>query len=170
MSEDARQQLAAMQARLVRALVEGTALPANFDRGHLSAAAESLRSKRARAVARVWPQLAQAMGDAFAVRFAEYARANPLPSDGHALADGRAFIGWLAGSGLLTDEIRLEAFAFDARFRIRRNVITARRGACLRLRRFRALRRFIIFIRLPFVGERWLESRDSLKQPPRARV
>jgi hypothetical protein len=59
--------------------------------------------------------LARAMGDAFAVGFANYARANPLPSEGGPLADGRAFAGWLERAGLLSDEARLEAFAFDAR-------------------------------------------------------
>ena len=156
MSEDARQQLALMQARLVRALVEGAASPANFDRERFAAAAESLLSKRSRAVARAWPQMAHAMGDALAVRFAEYARLNPLPRDGNAIADGRAFITWLEHAGLLTDEGRLEAFAFDARFRIRKGVIKPRRGACLRVRRFKALRRLIIYMRLPFAGERWL--------------
>jgi hypothetical protein len=156
MSEDARQQLAAMQAQLVRALVEGAAAPADFDRERLAAAAESLRSKRAHTVARLWPQLASAMGGAFAMRFADYARAHPLSHDGNALADGRAFVDWLERAGLLSDEGRLEAFAFDARFQIRKDVITPRRGAWLRVGRFKALRRLIIVIRLPFIGERWL--------------
>ena len=156
MSEDARQQLAAMQAHLVRALVEGAAAPADFDCERLAAAAESLRSKRARAVAHAWPQLARAMGDAFVVRFADYARAHPLSHDSDAFVDGRAFVDWLERAGLMTDEGRLEAFVFDARFRIRNKVIKPRRGPLLRARRFKALRRLVIIIRLPFVGERWL--------------
>ncbi len=145
-----------MQARLVRALVEGATVPADFDGERFAAAAESLRSKRVRAVARAWPQLASAMGDAFVVRFAAYARVNPLPRDGNALADGRAFIDWLERADLLTDEGRLEAFAFDARFKIRDDVIEPRRNACLRIRRMKATGRLIIFMRLPFIGERWL--------------
>src|SRR4051794_32268647 len=107
MSDYARQQLIQMQAQLVCALVEGTGAPADFDRERLEAAAEALLSKRARTVARVWPQLARAMGEEFAARFANYARANPLPHDGSALADGRGFADWLERAGLLTDEGRL---------------------------------------------------------------
>lgn len=143
-----------MQAQLVGALVEGVPMPAGFDRERLAAVAEALRSKRARAVARAWPQSARAAGDAFAARFAEYARANPLPGDSSPLADGRAFVAWLERAGLLTDAARLEAFAFDARHRLRKGRVTARRGPGLRVLRLR--RRLVVVIRLPFVGERWL--------------
>lgn len=160
MSDDARQQLAVMQAELVRALVEGRDAPAAFDYEHLEAAAEALVLKRARATARVWPQLARAMNDAFAVGFAAYARDNPLPHDGSPLADGRVFIAWLARAGLLTDEGRLEAFAFDAHYRLRQNVVIRRRGPLLRVLRLRRLRRLIIIVRLPFMGERWLNYKN----------
>jgi hypothetical protein len=156
MLDEARQQLALMQAELVRALVEGADAPADFDRQRLAAAAESLWLKRARTVARVWPQLAGAMGDGFAVRFANYARANRLPHDANPLTDGRAFTKWLERAGLLPDEGRLEAFAFDARYRIRHHQVVRRRGPLLRLLRLKALRRLIIVVRLPGLGERWL--------------
>ena len=156
MSDDARQQLAVMQAQLVRALVEGANAPATFDHERLEAAAEALVLKRARAAARVWPQLARAMNEAFAVGFAAYARDNSLPRDGSPLADGRVFIDWLEHAGLLNDEGRLEAFAFDARYRIRQNAIIRRRGPLLRVMRLARMRRLIIVVRLPLVGERWL--------------
>ncbi|MEN3333550.1 MAG: hypothetical protein V7641_2915 [Blastocatellia bacterium] len=156
MSDDARQQLAVMQAELVRALVEGTDAPATFDHERLEAAAEALLLKRARAIARVWPQLVRAMNDAFTASLAAYARDNPLPHDGSPLADGRVFIAWLARAGLLTDEGRLEAFAFDARYRIRHGAVIRRRGPLLRVLRLARLRRLIIVVRLPLVGERWL--------------
>jgi hypothetical protein len=156
MSDDARQQLALIQAQLVRALVEGTDAPATFDHERLEAAAEALLLKRARTVARVWPQLARAMNAAYAVRFAHYARGNPLPHDGSPLADGRVFIDWLARAGLLTDEGRLEAFVFDARYRIRNGAVIRRRGPLLRVLRLKAMRRLIIVVRLPLLGERWL--------------
>ena len=159
MSDDARRQLAVTQARLVRALVEGAAAPAGFDRERLAATAEALLLKRARAVAQSWPQLARVMGDGFAARFTSYARANPLPGDGGPLADGRAFVRWLERAGLLSDEGRLEAFAFDARFRIHHDEITPRRGPWLCARRFKGLRRLVIVVRLPFVGERWLNTK-----------
>lgn len=145
-----------MQAELVRALVEGAAAPADFDRQRLTAAAETLWLKRARTVARVWPQLAGAMGDAFTVSFADYGRTNPLPPDANPLVDGRAFASWLERAGLLTDEGRLEAFAFDACYLIRRDRLIRRRGPLLRLLRLKAMRRLIIFVRLPGLGERWL--------------
>jgi hypothetical protein len=156
MADKARQQLALMQAELVRALVEGTEAPADFDRQRLRAAAETLWLKRARAVARAWPQLVGAMGDAFTVGFANYGRANPLPQGANPLVDGRAFAGWLERAGLLTDEGRLEAFAFDARYRIRQNEIIRRRRPVLRFLRLKALRRLIIVVRLPGLDERWL--------------
>jgi hypothetical protein len=156
MSDDARQQLALMQAELVRALVEGTDAPANFDRQRFTAAAEALWLKRARTVARMWPQLARAMGDAFAGRFADYARANPLLHDGNPLVDGRAFTGWLEHAGLLTDEGRLEAFAFDAHYRIRKDRLRKRRGPLLRRLRLKAMHQITIVVRLPGLGERWL--------------
>jgi len=145
-----------MQAELVRALVEGTAVPAEFDRQRLTAAAEALWLKRARTVARAWPQLARAMGEGFAVRFANYARANPLPHDGNPLVDGRAFAGWLERAGLSTDEGRLEAFAFDARYRIGKNGLSRRRGPLLRFLRLKAMGRLIIVVRLPRLGEHWM--------------
>ncbi|HKQ03627.1 MAG TPA: hypothetical protein VJ464_00735 [Blastocatellia bacterium] len=158
MSEEARQQLARLQAQLVGALVEGTTAPADFDGSRLAAAAEALISKRARAVARAWPQLARVFGDEFAASFASYARAHRLPCDASPMADGRAFIAWLDGEGRLTDEARLEAFAFDARYRVRNAQITPRRGPSLRILRLSVQRRLIVVIRLPFVGERWLTT------------
>jgi hypothetical protein len=137
MSDDTRQQLAFMQAQVMRALVEGKTAPAGFDRGRLEAAAEALLLKRARAVAQAWPQLARLLGDEF--------------------ADGRAMISWLERAGLLTDEGRLEAFVFDARYRLHKGVITRRRGPAVRVRRLGAMRRLVILLRLPVFGERWLK-------------
>jgi hypothetical protein len=159
MSDNARQQLASMQAQLVRALVEGTDAPATFDPKRLEAAAGALLLKRSRAVAQAWPQLARTMNEAFAAHFAAYARVNPLPGDGNSLADGRGFIDWLERAGLLTDEGRLEAFAFDARYRIRNGAVISRRGPTVRARRLKATRRLIIVVRLPLLGERWLNCK-----------
>ena len=143
-----------MQAQLVGALTEGAPTPADFDGARLAATAEALLSKRARAVARAWPRLARAAGKTFATRFADYARAHPLPCDGSPMADGRAFVAWLERAGWLTDEARVEAFAFDARYRIRKGQITPRRAPRLRVMRLR--RRLIVFVHLPLIGERWL--------------
>jgi hypothetical protein len=156
MPDDARQQLARAQAQLLGALVAGAAAPAGFDGERLAAAAESLVSKRARAVARAWPRLARAMSGEFAGRFASYARAHPLTGDGSPLADGRAFAAWLEREGRLSDEGRLEAFAFDARCRISEDKIVYRRGPSLRALRLKETRRLVVFARLPLLGERWL--------------
>jgi hypothetical protein len=155
MSDSARQRLAFEQARLLGALTTGAVVPAGFDQERVAAAAESLSSKRARAVARAWPRLVQAMNDEFDVSFASYARAHPLAGDGSPLIDGRAFIDWLASDGRLSDAGRLEAFAFDARYRISEGNVTPRRGPFLRARRLNEARRLLVVIRLPLVGERW---------------
>ena len=148
-----------MQAQLVRALVEGADAPADFDRERLTAAAEALLLKRARTVAREWPQLAGALGGEFAAHFAAYGRANPLSQAGSPLADGRAFTDWIKRAGLLTDEGRLEALAFDARYRVRHDSVIRRRGPWLRILRLNPSHRLIIVMRLPLLGERWLNAK-----------
>ena len=142
--------------RRVRCVVAVRRFHRVVDAERLEAAAEALLLKRTRTVACVWPQLARAMNDDFAVRSAACARVNPLPSDGSPLADGRVFIDWLERAGFLTDEGRLEAFAFDVRYRIRNDAVIRRRGPLLRVLRLKALSRFIIVVRLPLLGERWL--------------
>ena len=156
MSESARQRLAFEQAQLLGALVTGATVPAGFDNERVAATAESLLSKRVRAVARAWPRLRRDMNDEFAACFASYARAHPLTSDGSPLADGRAFIDWLERAGRLSDEGRLEAFAFDARYRITDDCVRVRRAPLLRALRLNTPRRLIVVLRLPLVGERWL--------------
>ena len=159
MSDGARRRLAFEQARLLGALTTGAAAPAGFDRERVAAATESLSSKRARAVARAWPRLARAMGDEFAVSFANYACAHPLAGDGSPLVDGRAFIDWLARDGRLSDEGRVEAFAFDARYRMSGGKVRRRRGPFVRARRLNETRRLLVVIRLPLVGERWWDAK-----------
>jgi hypothetical protein len=156
MPDSARRQLAFEQAQLLDALTTSAAAPAGFDQERVAAAAESLLSKRARAVSRTWPRLAQAMGDEFATCFASYARAHSLTNDGSPLADGRAFIHWLEHIGRLSDEGRIEAFAFDARYCICKDGIRKRRAPLLRARRLNITHRLIVVVRLPLVGERWL--------------
>ena len=156
MSDDSRERLRLMQAGLVNALVAGAPPPEGFSIECLGTARETLISKRARAAARLWPRLNRALEAEFGDLFAAYARAHPLPCDS-AAADGRAFLKWLQFGGReLPDEARLEAFAFDARFRIHRGSIVVRRGPTLRAIRLRTRRRVVIYLRLPLMGERWL--------------
>ena len=91
-----RERLAAEQAALVRALVDGGPVPAGFDPDRVQATAAALARKRAREVARAWPALAAELGDDFTARFLADAARRPPPARGGALADGLAFAGALA--------------------------------------------------------------------------
>src|SRR5262245_61180971 len=103
-SAELRRRLAEDQARLVQALTGLGEAPAGFDSDRLRAASEALARKRSRAVARAWPALARALGEAFDEKFCAFADHTPLPSVGGALADGRAFVAHLAARGELPDE------------------------------------------------------------------
>ena len=84
----ARSDLAARQAELVAALVEGTPDPAGFDAGRLAVARRALLRKRAGEVAAVWPLLAALCPDwpaTFAAFVADRAPAGAL-RDGWDLA------------------------------------------------------------------------------------
>ncbi|MFG1790527.1 hypothetical protein [Nocardia sp. NPDC049149] len=72
--------LAERQAELVRALVSGGPTPPGFDTEAVAAAARALLHKRARDVARRYPQLAHACGDDFVPRFAAWAVTVPKTS------------------------------------------------------------------------------------------
>jgi hypothetical protein len=144
--------LAQRQADLVRALVAQGPIPAGFDEARVRAAARSLVNKRRRSLARAWPKLVEAVGDAYVERFTQYASETPLPGCACTQADGRAFLRWLAAHQPLSDAACLEALTFDVRF-----VVTP---AGLRPRRFafksatlRDAR--VLAARLPFLGERW---------------
>jgi hypothetical protein len=69
--------LAARQQALVAALVAGGELPAGFDPAALLATRTALRRKRAGDVARAWPLLAAAYGDAWPATFAAWAADRP---------------------------------------------------------------------------------------------
>jgi hypothetical protein len=73
----AREELAAAQERLVRALVAGDEPPPGFDRARIAVAARALLNKRAGEVARVWPRLAEAHGARWPAVFADWAAGTP---------------------------------------------------------------------------------------------
>ena len=106
-----RERLAAEQAALVRALVDGGPVPAGFDPDRVQATAAALARKRAREVARAWPALAAELGDDFTARFLADAARRPPPARGGALADGLAFAGALARTRRLSGNARVEADA-----------------------------------------------------------
>jgi hypothetical protein len=155
MQVDARTKLAAAQLKLVLALAGIRDAPDEFDRSRIEAARDVLHEKRARSVAHVWPRLARALGDSFDSVFASYARVAPIPRSGGALADGRAFVRELKRAGMLPEEGQLEAIAFDLHYAIRRNK-TVTRSLAFRAAVFRESRRIVIAVRLPIIGERWL--------------
>ena len=156
MHTDARKKLAAAQLELVRALVARESAPAEFDDARIQAAAHSLRLKRARAVAHQWPRLARSLGPAFDDRFALYAESQSTVQESGPLADGRAFARVIERAGALADEAALEMMAFDLRYRISRERAVARQGFSFGARRLKQSHRFVIAIRLPVLGERWL--------------
>src|ERR1051325_9108891 len=131
MSEQTRERAARKQAELMRALVADGPIPAGFDEVRVRIAARSLINKRRNAVARVWPRLVKALGDAYVESFTAYATANPLPECPFPIADGRAFIRWLESRQTLSDAARIEAFAFDAHFIVTPRGLYRRRGLLL---------------------------------------
>ena len=156
LSAEARAQLAAQQAVLVRALMARGELPPDFDVVRLRAAAASLARKRARAMARAWPGLARALGRRFDGLFAAYAEAATLPRQGGPLADGRAFAHWLAARGELPQSGRLQALAVDLRYIGSPDGLGVRRGPACKAAWLHQSRRLIVAVWLPWFGERWL--------------
>lgn len=155
MPTDARQRLAEAQTKLVRALVGYADAPTAFDAARLRVTADTLLMKRARTVAHAWPQLARALGPIFGARFAAYARLRAMPESGP-LVDGRAFARMLERAGELTDEARCEMLAFDARYKLCGQRRATRRWLAFGATWLKSSARLVIVIRLPLVGERWL--------------
>jgi hypothetical protein len=149
--------LAAAQLELVRALVGHETAPAEFDSQRIQAAAKTLMLKRARSVAHAWPQLARSLGSEFDHRFALYAQARPFTQEGEPFADGRAFARSLRRTLVLADEAVLEALAFDLRYRVRGEKVTARRGFSFSIGVLKQSFRFVVAVRLPLIGERWFK-------------
>lgn len=104
MLSESRRRLAAQQAQLMQALTCDTTV-AGFDRARLHVTALSLQQKRARTVERVHPCLVSNLGKSFDKLFAQYAKTNPIPAAGP-LADGNAFINYLAETGNLPPPLR----------------------------------------------------------------
>jgi hypothetical protein len=140
----------AQQAELLRALIRGDDYPQTFDAAKADAAGQSLRRKRARAVAKTWPGLSASLGDAFTPRFDDYARGVPAPAWGGGLTDGLGFARRLPAADL-HDEIRVELLFARA------DIVPGRRGRPPRKRRgvFAAAlllhnpRRILIALRIP---------------------
>jgi len=152
----ARSSLAAAQAELIRALAGGSAAPDRFDAARFQVAARALVSKRSRAAARAWPGLSGTFGEQWRQQFRAFTQTCPLAREGGPLADGYAFARFLQRAGKLPDEGRLEALAFDLRYRQCAGRFRPRRGVAARACLLGRPRRLVLAIRLPFLGERWL--------------
>ena len=153
---DARKKLAAAQLELVRALVGRESATAEFDSSRIQATANTLMLKRARSVAHAWPELARSLGAAFDERFALYGESHPTAQEGSPLADGRAFPRSLRREGALADGALLETLRFDLRYRVRGEKVIARRGFSFVAGALKQPLRFVVALRLPLLGERWL--------------
>ena len=167
MQTDARKRSAAAQLELVRALVSNETAPDGFDSSRIQATAEALLRKRSHAVARAWPELARSLGSSFDERFAMYARSRPITDDGGPLADGRAFARVLGRENLLSEEVVVEALAFDLRYQAHSDRLIARRGIWLGAARLDKMSRFVIAIRVPVLGERWISIPLKIHLNPR---
>ena len=155
MSPDTRSDLAAMQAELVSALVGHSAVPIGFDSARIQTVVTVLAAKRLRAVRHAWPGLARDLGDRFAERFRAYALSNPLPRKGGPLADGRAFVRFLAADELPETAI-LQKLAVDLRYAATTDGLVSRRWPALKSALLNNPRRLIVGLRVPWLGQRWL--------------
>jgi hypothetical protein len=138
-----RRAVAAGQAQLLCALVRGGDPPDGFDAGMAAAASLALRRKRARAVARGMPALAQALGERFEPLFEAHAARTPPPAKPGGLQDGLRFARSLPRGIELADAVRTELL-------LRR----AQRPAFLGAVRLRDARRLLVVLRLPLAGTR----------------
>jgi len=125
--------LAEQQANLVAALTGKGPLPPGFDATRLRAAAAALAFKRARAVAQAWPSLHAMLGNDFRACFAAYAAQAPIPQHGGPLADGRAFVRYVAARMPVTDEVKQQILSVDLRYRQASTGLLRRRWPQLRV-------------------------------------
>ncbi|HEX5752496.1 MAG TPA: hypothetical protein VFZ09_40195 [Archangium sp.] len=164
-SDDARHRLERAQAGFLRALTGSAPSPPGFERSDVEAAAESLASKRRRAVARTWPSLARALGDGFRERFDAFARQTPLPARGGPLADGRAFIELLSREGPLPEAVSRQVLGVDLRFRRSGDGLVPRRGFSLVHGVLPASGYRLLGIRWAGHGERWFRLPAGMAVP-----
>ncbi len=155
MTDSARQRLAFQQAEVVCALVAQGPIPPGFHAERFRAFARSLVNKRRQALARAWPNIARILAKGYAERFTVYAESHALPEGGSTLADGREFLRWLEAQGQHGDAARVEAMAFDFRWRPTPLGLQRRGGFGLRFAKLRETPTLVIAVRLPWLGERW---------------
>lgn len=148
MSAPDRSAYAAGQAQLLDALLRGHGFPRGFIAEQAVAAGNSLRRKRGRAVAHVWPALALSLGDTFDPRFDAFVRSTGADDMADPLRLGLAFARFIARQGPpFDDDVRVEIMLARAASR--------RRGVWIRAARLRHPQpRLLVVTRLPFIGPR----------------
>ena len=97
----ARDDLAARQLALVRALLTGGPPPAGFDAHRIGVEAAALRSKRRSVAARLRPDLADHLAERFGPLFDAWAIGHPKRADLTFRADLERFESWLHAEGHL---------------------------------------------------------------------
>ncbi len=98
-----REELAARQVEVVRALLMGGAPPAGFDPDRIAAEARSLLSKRRSVAAKLRPDLVERLGAEFRPLFDAWAVDHPKPVALSFRADLDRFSSWLHAAGRLQD-------------------------------------------------------------------
>lgn len=96
-----RDDLAARQLALVRALLAGGPVPAGFDPRRVAVEAAALRSKRRSIASRLRPDLGDLLEDRFGPLFDTWARDHPKPAGVSFRADLDRFEAWLYEEGHL---------------------------------------------------------------------
>jgi hypothetical protein len=96
-----RDDLAARQLALVRALLADGPVPAGFDAHRIGVEAAALRSKRRTVTAQLRGDLADLLGPRFGPLFDEWATAHPKRVDTSFRADVDGFESWLYAEGHL---------------------------------------------------------------------
>ncbi|RLK61644.1 hypothetical protein [Actinokineospora cianjurensis] len=96
-----REDVAAAQGALLRAVLAGADVPPGFDAEVVRVEAAALLGKRRRIVRDIDPETAGALGERFAELFADYARGNPRRSGSRFREDAAAFAEWAVEHGHL---------------------------------------------------------------------
>ncbi|MCT2585466.1 hypothetical protein [Actinophytocola gossypii] len=95
----ARDELAARQAELVRALLAGGPVPPGFDPDRIRVEAAALHAKRRAVAERLRPDLADDLGEDFGTLFDTWAATRPRRAGVSFRADLADFASWLSSRG-----------------------------------------------------------------------
>ena len=97
-----REELAAQQAQLLRALLADGDPPPGFSAEELTREANALRAKRRRVTAMLRPDVEEELGEKYAAAFDRFARTHPKSVGTRARQDADDFATWAIAEGLRT--------------------------------------------------------------------